>query len=342
MSENIENQTFAEEEEEETFHLAVPFQVRFGLFFVSFILSLACYCFVLYHFIFNKVLRQALSNHTVIVLLFVNIVYELVGIPLFLNYFYHSGEVVPHSPTLCLIWLFIDEGLFSVSLVLVAWASVERYILIFHNGWVATWKNQLVFHYCPLIVLVIYLLIFYIFTILKPPCEEIFEYDEPVCGSPLCVYDIKWIAMIDALFHDILPILVTVFFNIVLLFRVVMKKRRFRQRNQWQKHRKMTIQLLSISMLYFILYIPDMVLELAELSGASEDFGAEFQLYLKFFSYYAVFLLPFTTAVSIPHVGTKAKNFFLCKFRARDDDRLVTSILTHGTVKRKNTIVPVA
>ena len=104
MSENVDNQTLVEEEEE-TFLLAIPFQVRFGLFFASFILSLACYCFVLYHFIFNKVLRQALSNHTIIVLLLVNIMYELVGIPLFLNYFYHSGEFIPHSSTLCLLCL---------------------------------------------------------------------------------------------------------------------------------------------------------------------------------------------------------------------------------------------
>lgn len=339
----MENTMFTEEEEEEdeeTFHIAIPFQVRFGLFLVSLILSLACYCFVLYYFMFNKVLRRTLSNHTVIVLLLVNIVYELIGIPIFLNFFYHEGHLVPSSPTLCLVWLFIDEGLFSISLVLVAWASIERYILIFHGGWVATGKNQFVFHYCPLIVLVIYLILFYAFTILFPSCENTFEYDEPVCGFPLCYYDVKLVAMIDAIFHDILPILVTIFFNIVLLIRVIMKKRRLLRRNQWQKHRKMTLQLLSISILYFVFYIPDMVLELGELSGASEHFAAEFQLYLKFFSYYAIFLLPLTTAVSIPHVSTKVKNLILFKFHTTDNDRLVTSVQTYGTAKPKNIIAP--
>ncbi|CAF0965579.1 unnamed protein product [Rotaria magnacalcarata] len=124
-----------------------------------------------------------------------------------------------------MFWLFIGEVLFSVSLFLIAWTAVERYILIFRNRWVSTSKKWAFVHYFPLACLNIYLLVFYSFIILFPPCENTFDYDQSVCRSPECYYDISLAGIWDTVFNDILPIVVIVIFNMVLFFRVIIGKR---------------------------------------------------------------------------------------------------------------------
>ena len=336
-SEEIDNGTSVEEEQ---FDIIFPYPLRFWLYFISFVISLFWYIFVLLHMLLDRGLRQTLSNHTIIVLLIVNIIYELISIPMFLSYFHYHGVVYPSTPATCLVWLFIDEGLFSVSLFLVAWASIERYILIFHGQWVATRRQQFLVHYLPLACLLIYLLVFYFFTITFPPCENDYEYNEIVCGSPLCYYDVPFFGLWDTIVLDIFPILVIVIFNLALLFRVLIQKHRFNQRIEWRKYRKMTVQLLAISCLYSLLHIPEMIVELIELISGIEDYGAEFQSYCKFFSYYTAFLLPVVTAVSLPNVKGKLSNIFLCRWKFTNENQAASA--THGSsvAHRTNAIRP--
>jgi hypothetical protein len=74
----------------------------------------------------------------------------------------------------------------------------------------------------------------------------------------------------------------------------------------------MAIQLLSISMLYLILYIPQKLMEFVYMCGVSEDFGAEFVLYAQFFSYYVNLLFPFVCAGTLPNLKDKIKNILPC------------------------------
>jgi hypothetical protein len=83
-----------------------------------------------------------------------------------------------------------------------------------------------------------------------------------------------------------------------------------RQRVRWQKHRRMTIQLLSISIMYLFLYMPPMFVELLQQCCLSEDFGADFQLHAQFFSYYVICLFPFLSAMSLPKRKFKLKRLF--------------------------------
>ncbi|CAF0943273.1 unnamed protein product [Adineta steineri] len=291
--------------------LSISFSVRFWLFFFTFLLSILCCIFVLYHLLFDRVLRRTLNNHVIIVLLFNTLLYALTSIPLHLSYYY-LGTVLPAVPNLCLIWMFLDGGIFTFALILVAWASIERYILIFHDKWMSTRKKRLLIHYLPLAAIFIYCFIFHAVTILFSPCVNMFRYNLPLCGRPLCYYDMKLVALWDTITNNILPTLAIILFSIALLIRVLLQKHRMHQQLQWKKHRKMTIQLLSMSILYLFLYIPPMFVELMQQCCVSEDFGADFQLEAQFFSYYVICLFPFLSAMSLPKRKFKLKKLFSC------------------------------
>ena len=90
--------------------------------------------------------------------------------------------------------------------------------------------------------------------------------------------------------------------------------RHFYQMIVWRRHRKMMIQLLSVSALYFILYMPPTFVELMQLCCIVTSFGAEYQLHAILFSYYVICLFPFLTAITLSGPAlTLRKLFSSCK-----------------------------
>ncbi|CAF4049075.1 unnamed protein product [Rotaria sp. Silwood2] len=288
--------------------------VRFWLFLTALIPSGGCSIAILYHMLSSQTRRRAIHNHVIIVLLFNNLIYELIDISLFLNY-YRLDAVWPATQSLCLMWMFINEALYSVSTIAVAWASIERHILIFHNQWLSSTRRRFLIHYVPLALLVSYIILFHFIVIIFPPCENKYDYTQEMCGHQLCFHDSKLIGTWDSITHNIIPTLTIVIFSITLLMRVLRQNRRMHQVVQWRKHRKMAIQLLSISLLYFVLYIPIMCIELAELCCIHYELSNGFKQYARFFSYYVIFLLPFVCLASLMEKSWRLRNIFSCWYR---------------------------
>ena len=82
----------------------------------------------------------------------------------------------------------------------------------------------------------------------------------------------------------------------------ILQKRRLHGTINWRKQRKMIIQLLSISIIYFIFNAPYALVFLALRLGLSTNIGVEFSLYAAFFSYYITFLLPFVACGTLPEL----------------------------------------
>ena len=299
--------------------ISIPRQVRFWLFLTSDIISISCSLFVLYHLLFERVLRRTLHNHSIIVLLCIGLIYQLVDIPWIL-YFYHYNIPVVATPTFCRFWIFIDFGLYTMTGILVAWISIERHILIFHNQWVSTRKKRILYHYIPTIALILYCFIYYTVVIFFPSCESTFDYTLVNCGSFPCFFTIPMLATWELAVHGIVPTLIIAFFSLTLLLRVLWQKHRLHQVIQWRKHRKMTVQLLSITSLFLIFYVPSMFMVLAQLCNISLDVTVDFQLMVVFFSYYSIFLLPIVCAGTLPDLKNKIKNKF--KWMQRQDRRV--------------------
>ena len=289
--------------------IAIPHNVRFWIILPFYVPSIICSFFVLYHFLVDRTSRQALHNHVIIILLLMNLIVQLTSFPWILNY-YRLKYVWPQTRSFCLTWLFIDEALYITTTLLFAWATFERHILIFHDRLLGT-RNKVIFvHYLPIVILLLYCISYNIIVVLVPPCKHYFDYTKVVCGSFPCSYHIRSTALWDVIVNDIIPTVIIVVCSVALLIRVLYRKSRMNQAIRWRAYRKMTIQVLSISLLYLIIYVPKMLIEFLHLCGVPDHVGAHFVAYAEFFAYYGNLLLPFVYAGSIPELQKKVWKIF--------------------------------
>ncbi|CAF4378552.1 unnamed protein product [Adineta steineri] len=108
-------------------------KIEFSLFLIGEILSIPCYIFIMYHILTNKRSRQSLHNHVTLILLFYNFLQLILDLPMTMGYS-RLGFVSPFSHSLCLLWQFINFGIWYGGIFLMFWTSIERHILIFHSN----------------------------------------------------------------------------------------------------------------------------------------------------------------------------------------------------------------
>ncbi|CAF0868377.1 unnamed protein product [Adineta steineri] len=212
--------------------IAIPYIVRFWIILLFYIPSVICSFFVLYHFLFDRTLRQASHNHVIIILLFINLIVELTSFIWILNY-YRLGYVWPQTYSFCLTWLFIDEAFYITITLLFAWATFERHILIFHDRLISTRYKFLFIHCLPIVLLLLYCIFYSIIVVLIPPCKNNFDYTKIVCGSFPCYYHVRLTAIWDVIVNDIIPTMTIIVCSLTLLLRVIYQKSRMHQTIHW-------------------------------------------------------------------------------------------------------------
>lgn len=311
--------------------------IRFWTFLLCLIPSTVCSVFVLYHLLFDRTLRRALHNHLIIILLAICVVCQVTIYPWML-YFYDNGNYWERSLLFCSIWAFIDWGFYVSKMTLFAWTSIERHILIFHDRWLVTRKQRLLLHYLPPSLIFAYCLIFYSLMYLFPPCTNPLNYSKVLCVSA-CLYDNSVFNFWETTVNQLLPNLTIVVFSIALLVRVLRQNRRVRRRIQWRKHRKMTVQLLSISLIYLIFSFPSTFVGFLSLFGVSIDARTTARQCVEFFSYLLILFYPFVCLSPLPELRAKVSK--LLSFRRRH--RRVTTISAEKLPpRRKSSKTPTA
>jgi hypothetical protein len=190
-----------------------------------------------------------------------------------------------------------------------------------------TKRGRFLAHYFPLIFILFYIFIFYIYVLFIFPCENTYAYDLPVCNAYPCYQDDSIIGTWDFIGHNIVPAFLVALISVALLIRVIRQKQRLNQQFQWRKHRKMTIQLLSISTLNVIFILPLNLLSVAHLCGLPDEYGAQAQQYLYFAGYLFIFLIPFVCLGSTPELCKKIK----MKLSWRRQQRIANGTVTLPT-----------
>lgn len=274
--------------------------VRFWLLLSFEIPALICSLIVLCYLLMNRTRREALHNHSIIVLHLLALIFQLIDIPWYLD-FIIRGVVWPQTPARCLVWWSVDLGVYNTAAIILAWTSIERHILVFHDRWVSTSRKRFFIHYLPLVTLLIYALTFYTITLFFPSCQHTYEYTLPVCAATPCHLLDPILGIWDMGIHGCLSTMIIACFSFALLIRVIMKKRRDRRIFKWKKYRKMITQLLFISTLYVVFNLPIMVMSLARLCGLPPDIGLEEQLIFFFLTYWVMLLLPMASLISLPN-----------------------------------------
>ena len=283
-------------------HGILPYPIRFWILLVFDILSISCSIFLLYLILTDRKLRQALNNHIVIVLLIINLVSQSIDNSLYLNYL-RIGSVWPASPIVCLIWILVNYQFYVTSTLLVAFASIQRHILIFHRQWFSTRKRRRLLHHLPMIILLVYCITYScVLVSLILTNGYTFDYNSALCGELE-----KWIENYSALsiwnliVNEILSAPIIIIFSIILFVKVIRQKHRIGQIVTWRKQRKMTIQLLSISVLFCLINLPPILLHVARLIPDEKHLlgQRELQIYFSYFMYYQSIFLPFVCLISL-------------------------------------------
>ena len=306
-------------------NFSFSFQFWFSLAFH--VPSVVCYVFVLTYILTQKTQRQALHNHSILVLLFIAFFLVLFDYSWEIDTYRRGGQVWPKIPFLCKVWWLFDFGFYSACTIVLAWSSFERHILIFHSNLVATKRKRLLVHYLPLVFIIIYLIIFYIYVIFFVSCENEYDFASAVCGAFPCYLTIGWLAMWDTVVNGMIPTFLIAIFNVALLIRVLWQKQRHRQ--DWKKCRRMTFQLLSISVLYLSINLPVEIIVTVQLAGYSE-WDSQKELYLLFFCSLIQWLLPFVCLTCLPGLWTKIKTCFI-----RNNRRVIPAKTTQAIGARQ-------
>ena len=276
---------------------------QFWIFLVLIIPSIICALFGLFHFLMDRNLRQALNNHIIIILLFINLFYNFTDITLFIHYF-HTFEFFSSTPSFRLAWGYMDYEFFVLQFTLFAWATIERHILIFHDQLVATRRRRLFFHYLPPIIITVYCLMYYGLVFFAVQCENNFDNYALPSFIP-CAFENDALAMYDTVAHVILPNFIVVSSSIVLLLRVLWQRYRTHTQIHWRRHRKIIIQVLSISCIYLIFPFPYALIVVLQLCGVSSYIETKILSHVAYFTYYTLLLFPIVSIGSLPELKKK-------------------------------------
>ena len=83
------------------------------------------------------------------------------------------------------------------------------------------------------------------------PCKNYYDVTIANCYAPCYLYESNVMALYEQIGHGLALMFIILFFNLALIIRVIQQKRRMGRQLTWNKNRRMAIQLLSISLLFF-------------------------------------------------------------------------------------------
>jgi hypothetical protein len=200
-----------------------------------------------------------------------------------------------------------DSGLYVAIYILMAWASIERHVLVFYPRWFGTKRKCFFYHYIPLAACILYPLIFYFVIFVIIPCDVPLDYSYRLCHRYACVSHVSWLSLWDSVGHYIIPAFITVIFSIALLIRVLYSRYRMQGRIEWRNYKKLTLQLLPISALYIALQLPPMIMYAAYSAGLSWNVAFNYFVDSSNFTYWVILFTPFACLVSLPDLEKKCK-----------------------------------
>ncbi len=152
------------------------------------------------------------------VLLIVNALIIITELP-FTLIFLHEGSIKLES--ICTFWIMINHTLFLTSIMLMAWTSIERYLLIYHERLML--RHIILLHYAPIITIILYSIFFYVGSILLYKCQPTYNVRLYVCGGACYQYQLQ-LGLIDMIVNAMRSVMTTFIVNLVLIIRHVLQR----------------------------------------------------------------------------------------------------------------------
>ncbi|CAF1006643.1 unnamed protein product [Adineta steineri] len=271
----------------------------FWFYFVTIcsIPSVVCFIFDFYQFIKHRktLIYENITHHIILCLLINDFIQVFIIQPFTLVYFYFGHIKYFYSVTYCMFWIYFNYTFINQSLIFTAYASVERYLLLFHKQLML--RHKILFHYIPLLITIVYLPCMLFYLIFLFPCTHNFDPTQYECGAP-CFAQSQPIGIINQIIHLFIPVTVLVFFNSFILIRVLAQKKRSAaavagslSANFWKQNSRMIIQLATICLLALAVWIPYVTSLLIQIFG-DRAFGG------------SIIFFHIINATYIPNIGT--------------------------------------
>ncbi|CAF4079094.1 unnamed protein product [Adineta steineri] len=235
-------------------HDYVPSQAQYIILLIIMPLAVACNLFILYHLLTDKNLRKELHNHVIIAILFSSLQFNLIHAPFSINLF-RTGSVWPRSIIACSIWRFTAYTGCNANDVFLAWAAIERHILIYHSNLMKQPRYQILFHYVPLALLLVYLIGFNAACFLTPTCFTSYNFNVVFCDAS-CLNAVPFMATWYLMVNQLVAAIIAIVFSLALWLRVIYQRKRAKGTVEWRRLNKLTTQVLVITVLFIVLEMP--------------------------------------------------------------------------------------
>ena len=311
------------------------FSIHFWLFLFLFIVNIPSCLYYIYDFLIHAERRRALHSHLTLVLICINLFFNLTDV-LFFLYFLHTFERLSSTREFRLFWGYVDWMVFYLQMLLFGWDCIERHILIFHDRLVATRMKRFLVHYLPPISITLYCSIYYTVVIFGSGCENVYPDDPAPSFYPCAFLQNNVLFMYDTVVHQLLSTYVIVLSCLFLLFRIVWQKYRVHWRIHWRQHRRMIIQLLSVAFPYLAMSTPYCVVNVLYLSGVPPNPLGDFIAYYSFFAYYSLALYPVICVASSSSASKRVGRFFRRHAAVRPVQENSTSLRTRAKTVARN------
>ena len=275
------------------------------LFWSSFFISFASVSLLFFYFYFYQFFRQRrtsldekLSTHTLLCLIINDFMLVQTELPLTVIYLLRHRVLLP-THLFCVIWNYFYFNWSTISIQFSMLTAINRYLLVFHKPLLIRYKFW--FHYFPILCTWLYLPCLYLhFIVFFPAGNTSFDYSKQWCGgSPFLLF--TFYAAWDALFNTFAPVLILIFFNVVITIRVTcLKKISTNSAKKWRKNRRLILQLVAICCSHMIGSVPYCIVTLGVVFSSLE-FGAVVYYEALIYAFYIPSLCsPLFAVITLP------------------------------------------
>ncbi|UJR19476.1 hypothetical protein I4U23_022607 [Adineta vaga] len=271
--------------------------------------SLICFLIVFYYFIRLRktLLFDRINHHVILCILISDFLIITTELPFTLQ-FLSLGYI--QTSNICQFWIFWNYTSEALPLFLTMYASIERYLLVFHKHFMMKYKKLL--HYIPMTIVCLYTIGINAYLVLLIPCQTNHQYDLNVfvCGGA-CYFSNFILNIYDTIIDVMLPPFIILIFNLLIIFRVIIHKQHILPTvvvpNILKKNRRMILQLLAISFLSLATWIPWVVIILGQ-DFYDPSFAQQFiDVIIHYLPYFTTFASPLLALIGLPEIRAKFK-----------------------------------
>ncbi|CAF1356576.1 unnamed protein product [Adineta ricciae] len=282
-------------------------KITLGFLITLIIPSLAGSFFVLYRVTQKREIFKQLHNQLIFCIFMVYFIQTILDLPLTIT-FLHRGVVAIPNYSFCAYWFILMSALNMCTMHLNAYLSVERYLLVFHHKFI--FKYKILTHYMPMFFILINSAVFTFCVVIFYPCQNEFNYDAILCGTSCAVLDpifgvFLWVNSFVA------PLLIIILSNGFLLLKVICQKRRMLQKNIWHRNKKMVLQLISVTGMLYISWLPLTTATVINIAHPTQLLSElHLNWYLIGLIYIPVLSSPITTSIAILELREDLRAWF--------------------------------